>query len=427
MEQQVQDSLPVSEYCRLCLSSSGDKLEIFGNQGREEDIVNIIALLFNCQIVQDDSWPQNICVECFEKVKEYHGFFSIVRSTETSLEKILGPVSLPDIKIPFKKTEFPFENEFKMKIEVPDENPDTLAATDEESPTGITEKPPQRKRIRKRDRRCPSKQKQNDALIRKYANLTCDLCKTTLGSFGEFREHYAVTHNTLGHVTCCDLIFKERQRLLEHIQHHENPSSLQCETCGKKCKSKKTLDSHKTTHIPPDQRPFKCDQCPKSFMKISVFKEHQNIHGDRPYKCDQCGKTFASKIVLYSHTQVVHERKHTKICEICAQVFVSKDGFEAHKIKHMEKKPPKLECAMCGKKFQQRSGILRHMLMMHKSGKQLFQCDQCGKKANNRRTLYNHVLSVHRTDQKYQCHLCEKSFKKSLNLKVSYKENTEFF
>ncbi|GAB0100968.1 hypothetical protein DMENIID0001_170840 [Sergentomyia squamirostris] len=432
MEQKVQDSLPASELCRLCLSSSGDKVEIFGNQGRQEDIVNIIALLFNCQIFQDDSWPQNICVECFKKVKEYHGFFSIVRSTETSLEKLLGPVNLPDIKVPFEE----IEAQIEVKTEVTEDLETTLAldlVTSPHTQFKVSQKleenplkrPKPKSSKKKRNRRGPNKKEQTDSLIRKYANLTCEICGISLEGFDEIREHYAVIHETLGHVTCCNIVFKERKHLVNHVQHHEDPTRFQCTTCGRKCKSKRNLLNHQATHIPPDQRTFKCDQCPKSFMKIWLLREHQKTHlnpsGYRPYKCDQCEKTYASKVGLYTHKQGIHERRHTTVCEICAKVFISKEGFEAHKIKHMEKKPPKFECALCGKKFQHRHGILGHLRRNHKTPKVLFKCDQCGKTTRSRDTLNYHIRQVH-TTVRHPCHLCNKAFKNPLNLKVSYKE-----
>ncbi|GAB0100970.1 hypothetical protein DMENIID0001_170860 [Sergentomyia squamirostris] len=423
MEQKIQDSLPASELCRLCLSSSGDKVEIFGNRGREEDIVNIIALLFNCQIVQDDSWPQKICLECFEKVKEYHGFFSIVQSTEASLEKLLGPVSLPDVKVSFEETESPLATQFEVKTEVLDENSESLDTLPIEIHRETKSTPLKPKRIRKRNRRGPNKKEQNDFLIRKYANLTCELCKKSLDGFEEIREHYAVVHNTLGHVTCCNTVFKERKHLVNHVQHHEDPTRFQCTTCGRKCKSKVTFQRHLATHIPPDQRPFKCDQCSRSFLTIWVLKEHQKTHGEHHYKCDQCEKTYATKVGLYMHKRGTHEGGYTTVCEICAKVLVTREGYESHKFMHMEKKPPKLECALCGNKYPHRQAILAHLRKQHKTPVGKFKCNQCGRRTRCQGSLNYHIRTVHSTPR-HACNLCDKTFKTHITLREHLASHT---
>ncbi|GAB0100969.1 hypothetical protein DMENIID0001_170850 [Sergentomyia squamirostris] len=419
------DSPPLlTDLCRLCLSASRDQLEIFGEQGSEEDLANIIALLFNCYIVQGDSWPQNICVVCFEKVKEYHGFFSTVKNTEVNLEKLLGnPV---DDKVPIVK----MEPQIEIKTDITGEKLESPNATvpemDFDTYCSLFEKP-KRKRSRIRKKGGTSKKAVNDSLIRKYASLICEFCLLPLGSYDELQEHCAVVHNARGYVSCCNHVYKERRRLVEHVQLHENPCLFQCKTCGKKCKSKPSLETHEFTHMPSDQRTFKCDECSKSFLRPGLLKEHQKVHsapgGVLSYNCDQCSKNYSSKISLYCHKQLVHERKQTTVCEICAKVFVTRDGFEAHKIKHMDKKPPRLECALCGTKIRDRKGMVTHMRKQHRPPKAPATCNQCGKITRSKGALHYHMKTIH-SNILYPCHLCDKTFKRALNLKEHMASHT---
>lgn len=50
---------------------------------------------------------------------------------------------------------------------------------------------------------------------------------------------------------------------------------------------------------PPNDRPFKCDQCPQSFNRNHDLKRHKRIHlSVKPYPCTHCEKSFSRKDAL---------------------------------------------------------------------------------------------------------------------------------
>jgi len=50
---------------------------------------------------------------------------------------------------------------------------------------------------------------------------------------------------------------------------------------------------------PPNDRPFKCDQCPQSFNRNHDLKRHKRIHlSVKPYPCSHCEKSFSRKDAL---------------------------------------------------------------------------------------------------------------------------------
>lgn len=49
----------------------------------------------------------------------------------------------------------------------------------------------------------------------------------------------------------------------------------------------------------PDDRPFKCDQCPQSFNRNHDLKRHKRIHlSVKPFPCKDCDKSFSRKDAL---------------------------------------------------------------------------------------------------------------------------------
>jgi Zinc finger, C2H2 type len=57
---------------------------------------------------------------------------------------------------------------------------------------------------------------------------------------------------------------------------------------------------HQTQHQPvPNDRPFKCDQCPQSFNRNHDLKRHKRIHlAVKPFPCSHCDKSFSRKDAL---------------------------------------------------------------------------------------------------------------------------------
>ncbi|KAL1883406.1 hypothetical protein VTK73DRAFT_8973 [Phialemonium thermophilum] len=56
---------------------------------------------------------------------------------------------------------------------------------------------------------------------------------------------------------------------------------------------------------PPQDRPFKCDQCPQSFNRNHDLKRHKRIHlAVKPFPCKFCEKSFSRKDALKRHRLV---------------------------------------------------------------------------------------------------------------------------
>uniref|UniRef100_A0A3Q3LZ25 C2H2-type domain-containing protein n=1 Tax=Labrus bergylta TaxID=56723 RepID=A0A3Q3LZ25_9LABR len=114
----------------------------------------------------------------------------------------------------------------------------------------------------------------------------------------------------------CGKTFAQRSNLLRHLNliHSEsrNEKKYSCSECEKSFKEKSSLKKHQR------KRPFKCTvpECENYFRSTSEVKRHVLIHHttERPYKCDDCGKGFVKKCYLNSHAKIHSERTLMMLC-----------------------------------------------------------------------------------------------------------------
>ena len=126
--------------------------------------------------------------------------------------------------------------------------------------------------------------------------LQTNFKKESLGSL----DGVVSKNNARGHLECivCGKICSNKQALKRHKMLHtgagvtltsvESTSEKEeevdasngivglqkaCDTCGKICANKQALQRHTMRHT--GERPFKCDECGKEFIRITQLKQHK--------------------------------------------------------------------------------------------------------------------------------------------------------
>lgn len=87
----------------------------------------------------------------------------------------------------------------------------------------------------------------DDQKIRETATMTCELCLAPFESLRDAKHHFKSQHGIEGYIVCCDRKFRQRCRLLEHVNTHFNVT-YNCSICGKNFDSKSYLVKHQACH-----------------------------------------------------------------------------------------------------------------------------------------------------------------------------------
>ncbi|KAJ8943265.1 hypothetical protein NQ318_017283 [Aromia moschata] len=156
--------------------------------------------------------------------------------------------------------------------------------------------------------------------------------------------------------------------------------SYACPKCDKG-----TLNSHMAIHT--NKRPYKCENCPKSFAIKSDLTMHKKIHNSK-HKCSFCCKTFSVPSKLQRHIRI-HMNNKPFACNFpnCGKAFSDKRNLDGHKFSHLTEK--NYSCGVCNKMFKSATRLKRHSKCHNTTV--LYSCELCSKKYKYKSNLVSHI------------------------------------
>lgn len=202
----------------------------------------------------------------------------------------------------------------------------------------------------------------------------------------ELRNSKKGTDNFIKKTISVDSVKNNLQRPLPTSCHKEKlKKSHLCVHCQRLFSRRGTLNSHLASHT--NIRPYKCEDCPKSFAVKSELTTHKKIHGD-DHKCTYCAKKFPVPSKLERHVRI-HTNNKPFVCSVanCGKAFSDKRNLEGHRLMHSSEK--KHACPVCTKLFKTANRLRQHS-KCHTGGV-IYTCDLCSKKYKYKSNLISHI------------------------------------
>ncbi|KAG5198591.1 zinc finger protein 891 isoform X1 [Ovis aries] len=215
----------------------------------------------------------------------------------------------------------------------------------------------------------------------------------------------------------CGKTFKRISNLILHQRSHMSEKHYECKECGKIFNDSSTLRRHVRTHT--GEKPYECNQCGKAFSQKTSLKVHVRTHtGEKPYECNHCGKSFGTSSYLIVHKRI-HSGEKRYECDVCGKAFNTSSHLKVHKKIHTGENL--YECTDCGKVFSGLSSLRMHV-RTH-TGEKPYECKECRKTFSVSSSLRRHVRT-HTGEKPYECIQCGKTFSQSSSLIIHKRIHT---
>ncbi|XP_053979423.1 zinc finger protein 14-like isoform X1 [Hylaeus volcanicus] len=204
----------------------------------------------------------------------------------------------------------------------------------------------------------------------------------------------------------------------EELDSDNEEKGFPCKICGKSYDTKRSLLKHElNTHNSQEEGCMNCGDTCNCDVKDKDQQKSNEI--SKPYRCDECNKSFEKEIKLQRHIRI-HERVKEQedanfkrfLCHICSKTFRQNTGLMFHMRTHTGYKPH--VCKYCGRGFTSNSNCINHE-RTH-TGDRPFVCHFCSAAFAKSCTLKAHI-TTHTGEANYHCKTCGKSFRRLKYLK----------
>ncbi|XP_029719840.2 zinc finger protein 585A [Aedes albopictus] len=423
--------------CRICRAPDNDDLISVRLIQDHITIARMVEELTGIQVMQDKHLPQNICLQCLERLRNAHQLRQQCIESDRLLREELGPGE--------RKRN---DDTVKLEIVALDEQPGREEAVQEVSMPGDMES------AEKVDLDIIVEETEEESL----GGVAEEREGNKLAAAQELidilapEENVGVTNQALSYLHDYDENDYEVLLESEYFDYVRFTAAICC-GCAERFEDREDLMLHGLTVHQSETKRYRetenkeCPVCYDQFLNLDALSFHQNRIGLELYHCHECGLLLENREHLVYHLETVHSiveeltqegneetiDEDTKSnrglartlvdfsedqyrllvtdedydlieflwlqCCGCERLFEHREEFEAHsKEHHLPKRKPQdeqnpFECSICYERFSKKASLTFHR---NKPTKRRMVCRVCEGIFEGRSAIQKHMVDCHK-------------------------------
>ncbi|XP_071574276.1 uncharacterized protein [Temnothorax nylanderi] len=321
------------ELCRLCASYDAVRMHIFGQEGKNRQLVDKIQTCLPFKIIEDDCLPKVLCYRCMYNLENFYDFRTACVNAAAWLERNRPKEGVSDdgandsaqfgeVHAELLKGK---ENMPVLIPEAPVVNPNAALGT-------------------------PPRLNSDGEADPEIEEIIDTSEATVIDDSEDRRSEYEMAYEMDMETNPSD--FLEMTPMVTEENEEEcgtnNPSAAN------------TQDTAVFSHTQPQKHEvFVCSLCNKAFSSKGHLSLHARIHvgeGDvigervitddhtsyqRPYQCDLCHKSYSTAKHRWGHVSTTHRGHPAVTCAYCSRIYSTRYNLDEHiKSRHAGLPPP---------------------------------------------------------------------------------------
>ncbi|XP_061402531.1 zinc finger protein 624-like [Musca vetustissima] len=284
----------------------------------------------------------------------------------------------------------------------------------------------------------------------------CHICHKVSTTHRALLRHINFNHVRERKFKCtmCEKAFKRSQDLKEHISVHTGQPLYTCPKCPMTFASSANMYKHLQRSHKDEYEAQRKQKKPPNFIEQAKagtgllmggeksttkkqLQQHRRLDKEEVTATSAVSSTVSNDLPpaatiiqtdaifpisrkLESH-MLTHSEVYNSICDICGNKFKTKYTLKKHiqyyhtDAVRTDKEPQ--QCKICFKWLRGMKGVKAHMKNIHEDPGGEHRCKICNHLSTTAKGLRVHEVFRHERERKHKCYLCDKAFKRPLDLR----------